>query len=190
MQAVKRIATGVPTVIFCSLVILQLASADFSRWKDEKGIVHFKQNRAIPQKYSQNLEGEYWQELKNRNVPLVLLDWQLVTNPRSSDKYMDKRIIGTVKNNSKEEFPEVKIEFTVYDEEGSQIAVVFSNVNHFKPGTIWKFEIPVTSDVGKAELKGLYAPAKEVRELRSSEKEKEKVSGIASLLGSGWIWYE
>ena len=73
---------------------------------------------------------------------------------------MDKRIIGTVKNNSEKEFSEVKIEFTVYDEEGAQIAIVFSNVYDFKPGSIWKFEIPVTSDVGKAELKGLYVPSR------------------------------
>ena len=158
MQAVKRIATGVLTVIFCSLLILQLASADFSKWKDEKGIVQFKQNKAIPRKYSQNLEGKYWEELKNPNFPLALIGWQLVTNPGSSDKYMDKRIIGTVKNNSENGFSEVKIEFIVYDEEGAQIAVVFGNVYDFKPGRIWKFEIPVTSDVGRAELKGLYVP--------------------------------
>ncbi len=162
MQVVKRIATGVPTVIFCSLLILQLASADFSKWKDEKGIVHFKQNKAIPQKYSQNLEGQYWEELKNPNFPLALIDWQLITNPRSNDKYMEKCIIGTVKNNSEKEFSEVKVEFTVYDEEGAQIGTVFSNLYDFKPGGIWKFEIPVTSDVGKAELKGLYVPKKEL----------------------------
>lgn len=166
MQAVKRIATGVPTVIFCSLLILQLASADFPNWKDEKGIVHFKQSKAIPQKYSQNLEGEYWEELKNTNFPLALMDWQLITNPRSSNKYMDKRIIGTVKNNSKKEFSEVKVEFTVYDEDGNQIAIVFSNSYDFKPGSIWKFKILVTEDVKKAAFKGLYVPLKELKNLR------------------------
>ena len=100
----EKIGQGVPTVIFCSLLILQLASAEFSKGKDEKGIVHFKQNKAIPQKYSQNLEGEYWEKLTNPNFPLTLIDWQLITNPRSSDKYMDKRIIGTVKNNSEKNF--------------------------------------------------------------------------------------
>lgn len=173
MQAVKRIATGVSTVIFCSLLILQLASADFSNWKDEKGIVHFKQNKAIPQRYSQNLEGEYWEELKNQNFPLALIDWQLITNPRSSDKYMDKRITGTVRNNSETEFSEVKVEFIVHDEEGGQIAIVSSNVYDFKPGGIWKFEISVTSDVGKAELKGLYVPSKEIK-TRGATKSKRK----------------
>ena len=160
MQAIRKIAAAAFTITFCSLFFFQLASAGFSKTLYDKGNVHFKHYESIPERYSQDLEEKYSQELKNRNFPLALLDWQLVTNPGSSDKYMDKRIIGTVKNNSKEEFPKVKIEFTVYDEEGSQIAVVFSNVNHFKPGTIWKFEIPVTSDVGKAELKGLYVPSR------------------------------
>jgi hypothetical protein len=163
MQTVKRMAAGVPTVIFCSLLILQLASADFSKGKHEKGIVHFKQNKAIPQKYSQNLEGEYWEELKNRNFPLTLTDWQLVTNPATSDKYMDKRIIGTVKNNFEKKFSEVKIEFTIYDEDGRQIGIVSSNTYDFNPGGIWKFEIPVTSDVGKGEFDGLYVPMKELK---------------------------
>ena len=70
-----------------------------------------------------------------------------------------------MRNDLKTEFSEVKIEFTVYDEEGTQIAVVFSNVYDFKPGAIWKFEIPVTSDVEKAELKGLYVPEKELKKL-------------------------
>jgi hypothetical protein len=161
MQAVKRIATGVPTVIFCSLLILQLAPADSSKAVYDKGIVHFEQYESTPERYSQNPEKEYWEKLKNPNFPLTLTDWRLVTNPRSSGKYMDKRIIGTVKNSSEKQFSEVKIEFMVFDEEGNQIAIVFSNFYNLKPRGIWKFEIPVTTDVGKAELKGLYIPEEE-----------------------------
>jgi hypothetical protein len=174
MQAVKRIATGVPTVIFCSLLILQLASADFSKGKDEKGIVHFKHYESISERYGQDPEEKHWQELKNRNFPLALIEWQLVTNLGSSDKDMDKRIIGTVKNNSKAEFSEVKIEFTVYDEEDVPIGTVFSNLYDFKPGGIWKFEISVTSDVGKAEFNGLYVPLKEIKTRGATKSEREK----------------
>jgi hypothetical protein len=78
---------------------------------------------------------------------------------------MDKRVIGTVKNNSKKESSEVKVEFTVYDEVDNQIAIVSSNRYNFKPGDIWKFQIPVTQDVTKAELKGPYIPKKELREV-------------------------
>ena len=70
MQAVKRIATGVPTVIFCSLLILQLASADFSKWKDDKGIVHFKHYETIPERYCQDPEEKYWEKLKNRKFSI------------------------------------------------------------------------------------------------------------------------
>ncbi|MGA2518901.1 MAG: FxLYD domain-containing protein [Thermodesulfobacteriota bacterium] len=160
VQAIRKIAAAAFTIAFCSLFFFRLTSAGFSRALYDKGIYQFKHYESTPERYVQDPEGKYWQELKNRNFPLALIDWQLVTNLGSGDKYMDKRIIGTVKNNSKEEFSEVKIEFTVYDEEGSQIAVVFSNVSRFKPGTIWKFQIPVTSDVGKAELKGLYVPSR------------------------------
>jgi hypothetical protein len=166
MQQKKAFLLLLSVVTFFWLQILPVAYGAGFLLKDSKCIVLSAPDyELIKGKYDLCQETEHWDKLTNPNFPLTLIDWELVTNPGSSDKYMDKRIIGTVKNNSKEEFPEVKIEFTVYDEEGSQIAVVFSNVNHFKPGTIWKFEIPVTSDVGKAELKGLYAPAKEVREL-------------------------
>lgn len=169
-RAIVKITTAVSTVIFGSLLIFQLALADLSNWKDEKGIVYFKRYEAIPEKYSQNLEGEYWEELKNPNFPVTLIGWQLVTNPGSGDKYMDKRIIGKVKNACEKKFSEVKIEFTVYDEDGAQIAIVSSNLYDFKPGAIWKFEIPVTDDVEKAELKGLYIPAKELKKLEKQRK--------------------
>jgi hypothetical protein len=159
MQAIRKTAVGAFTIAFCSLLFFQLAPANSFKAVYKKGIVSFDQYESTPERYSQNPEGEYWEKLTNSNFPLTLTEWRLATNPRSSDKYVDKRIIGTVKNNSKEEFSEVKIEFAVYDEEGAQIAIVFSNVYNFKPGGIWKFEIPVTSDVDKAELKGLYVPS-------------------------------
>jgi hypothetical protein len=144
-----------------SLQIFPLAPAESSRLEHSSGIFHFPPGEMVRKKYDLSQETERWEKLANPNFPLKLIDWQLVTNPGSSDKYMDKHIIGTVKNNSREEFSEVKIEFIVYDEEGAQIATVFSNLYNFKPGGIWKFEIPATSDVGKAELKGLYVALKE-----------------------------
>lgn len=163
MQTAGKIAIAASTIIFCSLLIFQLAPTDSSNAVYDKGIGHFKHQRSIPERYCQG--EKCWKELKNRDFPLCLINWQLVTNPDSSDKYVDKDIIGTIKNNSKEEFSEAKIEFTVYDEDGAQIAIVFSSVYNFKPGGIWKFEIPVTLDVEKAELKGLYLPAKEFKGL-------------------------
>jgi len=103
-----------------------------------------------------------------------LVDWQLVTNPHARDKYMDKHIIGRVKNNSKKEFSEIKIEFVLYDEEGRQIAIVFSNSYDFKPSSIREFDIPVTEDVKKAEFKGLYAPTIELKKFESEQKRKER----------------
>jgi len=79
----------------------------------------------------------------------------------TSVQYMNKRITGTVKNNSEKKFSEVKIEFTVFDEESNQIGIVSGNFYDLKPRDIWKFDIPVTSDVGKAKLKGLYVHSQE-----------------------------
>jgi hypothetical protein len=161
-------------VTFISLQIFPLAYGAGFRLEGSNGIVRFAPGETIRKKYDLCQETERWEKITNPNFPLNFIHWQLVTNSGSSDKYMDKRIIGTVKNSSKKEFSEVKIEFTVYDEEGAQIAVVFSNVFDFKPGHIWKFDIPVTSDVGKAELKGLYVPAKELRELEEQRKGKRE----------------
>ena len=166
MQATRKIALAVCTIAFCSLSIFQLAFADLPGKVEDKRLIHFKSNEVRPKKFCQNPETEDWEKLTSTNSPLSLVDWRLVVNPRSSDQYMDKRIVGSVKNNSEKKFSEVKIEFTVFDEEGSQIGIVFSSYYDLKPGRIWKFEVPVTSDVGKAELKGLYVPRKELGEIK------------------------
>jgi hypothetical protein len=128
VQAIWKIATAAFTITFCSLLFSQLASTEVLKWVNNKGMVHFKHYKSIPGKYCQNPEGKYWEELTGENVPLTLVDWQLVTQPGSADKYIDNRIVGTVKNNSGKAFSEVKIEFSVYDEKGAQIAIVSSNL--------------------------------------------------------------
>jgi hypothetical protein len=148
------------------LQIFQLAHAGGFPPAGSNGIVHFVPDEIIVEKYDLCQETEPWEKLTNQNFPLKLIDWQLVINPGPSDKYMDKRIIGTVKNQSQREFSQVKIKFTAYDEEGGQIAIVSSDLCDFKPDVIWKFEIPVTSDVAKAEFDGLYVPLKELKNLR------------------------
>jgi hypothetical protein len=165
MRGVKQIAMATVTVIFPLLLISHTVFANFYGRTNDEDIFHYPCGRLILEKHSQNPEREYWENLKGTNFPLTVMDWQLVSKPGSRDKYMNKRVVGTVKNNSKKEFSEVKIEFTVYDGEGNQIAIVFSNGYDFKPGRSWRFEIPVTEDVEKAELKGLYIPEKEFREL-------------------------
>jgi hypothetical protein len=164
VQSIRKISLAAWTIVFIPFFFLESALEDFSRTVDGQEIIQLKRPQSTPKTYSQNPEEESWEQLKGKNLQSVLIDWQLLTNPGASDKYMDKRIIGMVKNNSVREFSELKIEFTVYDEEGAQIAIVFSNFTNLKPGSIWKFEIPVTSDVGKAELKGLYIPARKLKE--------------------------
>jgi hypothetical protein len=165
MRGVKQIAMATVTVIFPLLLISHTVFANFCGRTDNQEIFRYPSGPLILERLSQNSEEKYWENLMGANVPLTLVNWQLITNPRSSDKYMNKRVVGAVKNNSKKEFSEVKVEFTVYDEEGHQIAIVLSNHYDFKPGGIWRFEIAVTEDVTKAELKGLYVPEKEFREL-------------------------
>ena len=89
------------------------------------------------------------------NFPLTLIDWELTSIQGTEDKY-DKILIGKVKNNSKGNLSEVRIEFTVYDEKGTQIAIISQNTSNLKPGGIWNFALLVTHDVVKAKLKGLY----------------------------------
>jgi hypothetical protein len=164
MQQKKTFLLSLSVVIFFSLQILPVAYGAGFRLEGSNGIVlsgpDYELIRGI---YDVCQETERWEKLTNPNFPLNLIEWQLVINPGSSDKYIDKRIIGTVKNNSEKKFSEVKIEFTIYDEDGGQIAIVFTNVYDFKPGSIWKFEIPVTSDVGKVEFNGFYVPLKEIK---------------------------
>jgi hypothetical protein len=161
MRAVEEIAMATVTVLLALLLISHTAFANFYVRTDNHEIFRYPCDRLILEEHSQNSAGKYWENVKGSNFPLTLMDWKLASKPGSRDKYMNKRLVGTVKNNSKEEFSEVKVEFTVYDEEGAPIGTVFSNLYNFKPGDIWKFEIPATSDVGKAELKGLYVPLKE-----------------------------
>ncbi len=172
MQTTRKIAIALSSIAFCSSLIFQLAYGGFSRGVDGKGLMFFKPDEVKPETYCQNPEREDLKELTDRNPLLTVSEWQLVVNPNSSDKYMNKRIVGSVKNNSDKKVSEVRIEFTVFDEEGNQIGIVFDNLYDLKPGGIWKFEIPVTSDVGKAKLKGLYIPEKELKELESTINER------------------
>jgi len=97
------------------------------------------------------------------NFPLTLANWELTSIQGTEDKY-DKKLIGKVKNNSKGNLSEVRIEFTVYDEKEAQIAIISQNTYDLKPGGIWNFALLVPHDVGKARLKGLYCvPAKELK---------------------------
>ena len=135
----------------------------------EKGIIYFMEERKTSfEKYSQN-PGKEWVLIMDPNFPLTLIDWQLTSIQGTEDKH-DKKIIGKVKNNSKRNLSEVRIEFTVYDDKEAQIAIVSQNTYDLKPGGIWNFALLVTHDVGKAKLKGLYCiPAKELKGLDGME---------------------
>ncbi len=161
MREVKQIAMALLTVMVSFFLTSHMAFANLFGGTGDKEILYYPCVRLLLERLSQNSEEKYWEKLKGTNLPLTLVNWSLVTNQHSSDKYMNKCVIGAVKNNSKKEFSEVKVEFIVYDEDGNQIAIVSSNHYDFKPGDIWKFQIPVTEDVGKAELKGLYVHLKE-----------------------------
>lgn len=122
----------------------------------EKGIIHFSQDHKTSfEKYSQNPEKEYWERLMDPNFPVTLVNWELTSIQETEDKYY-KKIIGKVKNNSKGNLSEVRIEFAVYDEKEAQIAIISQNTYDLKPDGIWNFALLVTHDVIKARLKGLY----------------------------------
>jgi hypothetical protein len=115
-EILERIMLIVLPVAFCFIVGSQIISAEIYRKTEEKETIAFAGNyRTAFEQYSQNQITE-WQKLKNPTFPLSVLNWELVTNPSASDKSMDTMIVGRVKNNSKREFPEVKIEFIIYDE--------------------------------------------------------------------------
>jgi hypothetical protein len=158
----KRLLT-LSIVTFFSLQIFQLAHAEGFRSTGSNGSLYFMPDEMIGVKYDLCQETEWWKKSTNPNFPLKLIDGQLIFNLSSRDKYMDKQIIGTAKNNSKNKFSEVKIEFIAYDEDGGQIGIVASHIYDFKSDGIWKFEIPVTSDVAKAKFNGFYVPLRELK---------------------------
>ena len=101
MREVKEIDMAVLTVIFSLFLTSQIAFANSYGRADDEEIFRYPYGLRILERLSQNSGKEYWEKLKGANVPLTLVNWQLITNPRSIDKYMDKRVIGTVKNNSR-----------------------------------------------------------------------------------------
>ncbi len=161
MRAVKQVATGVVKVIFFLFLTAHMAFGNSNGSADDQKAFLPPGRPLVVERHDQNSGEKYWEKLNGADVPFTLVNWQLVADPRTSDKYMNRRVVGVVKNNSRKEFPEVKVEFIVYDENGNQIAIVLSNYYDFKPGDIWKFEIPVTSDVSRARFNGFSVPLKE-----------------------------
>jgi len=159
------------TILFCFVGDFQMAFSEIYKGVGEKDTIYFTEDQKTSfEEYGQNPGKEYWKLLMDPKFPLTLIDWKLLPIPGSKDKYVDKRIIGKVKSNSKRNLSEVRIEFTVYDEKGTQIAIVSQNTYDLKPGEIWNFEMLVTHDVGKAKLKELYVPARELKILEGIEK--------------------
>jgi hypothetical protein len=115
VQAIGKIAAAVLPIIFFSFLILRLARADLFEWVNEKRIAPNARYEATSN--SENTDWRYLEGVEIGNLPLII-NWPPDTNSGSSDKYMDKQIVETSKNNWKKEFYEVKIEFTVYDEGG------------------------------------------------------------------------
>ena len=151
------------SVAFCFLMGFQITFAEIYGSVEKKEAIPFSENyRTAFEEHSQNQTTE-WQELKNPTFPLSVTNWELIANPSASDKSMDKMIVGRVKNNSKREFPKVRIEFIIYDEEGHQIAIVRSSFYDLKGQKSWAFKIPVTHDVEKASFNGLFVRSKEVK---------------------------
>jgi len=149
----------------------EMAFSEIYKRVGERGIIHFSQDRKTSfQEYGQSPEKEYWELLMDPYFPLILIDWKLLPIPGAKDKYIDKKIFGKVKNSSKRNLSEVRIEFNVYNEKGAPIAIVSQNTYDLKPGGIWNFALLVTHDVGKARLKGIYCvPAKELKGLAGME---------------------
>jgi hypothetical protein len=166
----KRILLIGLTILFSFVANAQMAFSEIYKRVGEKGIIYFTEDQKTSfGEYSQNPGKEYWELLMDPNFPLTLIDWKLLPIPGAKDKYIDKKIVGKVKNNSKRNLSEVRIEFTVYDEKEAQIAIVSQNTYDLKPGEIWNFEMLVTQDVEKAKLKGLYVPAKALKGLEGME---------------------
>ena len=165
MKVLEKIVVIVLITLFWFAADFQIAPSEIYKVLDEKDTIHFTEDwKTVLEKYAQNPEREYWEELPDANFPLTLIDWQIITKPSSGEKYFNKHIIGTIKNNSKKEFSEVKVQSILYNEKGGQIAIVSKGHYKFKPGDVWKFDIPVTDDVEKAKLKGLYILTKELKE--------------------------
>ena len=160
-EILERILLIVLPVVFCFIVGSQNTLAEIYRKTDEKQGIAFADNYKIAlEEYSQNQITE-WQKLKDPTFPLSVINWELVPNRAATDKSMDKMIVGRVKNNSNKEFPEVRIEFIIYDAEGNQIATVHDSFYDFRGQETLAFRILVTHDVAKASFNGLSVRSKE-----------------------------
>lgn len=153
----------VPALLFCVLVGYRAGFAHVYVRMGGREPAPFAENDRVAFKIYSQVSRTEWKQIKNPTFPLSVMNWDLVTNPSASDKSMDKMIVGKVRNNSKRAFSEIKIEFSIYDEKGHEIAIVQRRFYDFRPQKIWTFEIPVTNDVEKATLNGLYVPSKEVK---------------------------
>lgn len=162
-ETLEKLMSIVPVLLCCIVIVYRTTFAQpFVRSGGKEVALLAGTGRAPFETYRQIARTE-WKKLTNPTYPLGVLNCDLVANPSSSDKTMDKMIVGKVRNHSKRGFSEVKIEFSIYDEKGHEIAIVQRRFYDFRPQKIWTFEIPVTSDVEKATLNGLYVPSKEVK---------------------------
>ena len=103
-EILERIMLVALAALFCFIVGFQITFAEIYKRTDEKETIPFAENcRTAFEEYSQNPSTE-WERLTNPTFPLGVINWDLVTNQSASDKSMDKMIVGTVKNNSEENF--------------------------------------------------------------------------------------
>ena len=52
----------------------------------------------------------------------------------------DRKITGTLTNNTDKEKSYIQIEYVLYDADGNQVGTALANTNHLKAGGSWKFE--------------------------------------------------
>ena len=79
-----------------------------------------------------------------------LLDWHF-----ESEEFGSK-IVGSVRNNTDEEYGYIQVEFNLYDSDGNQVDSTFTNCNNLEPHKTWQFECPILSDKAtSAKFKGI-----------------------------------
>ena len=80
---------------------------------------------------------------------LTVVDWQLTSCGDGS-----RCIVGTVRNNSDEEFSRVFVHFNLYDSNGTQVGSTNAYVNNLEAHGIWKFKaFAKGNEVATARLK-------------------------------------
>lgn len=82
-------------------------------------------------------------------------DLEIVEHHSEAEQY-SRYVLGTVKNNTSNEYSYVQVEINLYDDAGNQVGSTMDNTTNLEPGGTWKFKALMLEDSAtKYKVKGV-----------------------------------